>query len=78
MIYDLHTDNWIAMCSFVCLFVLFCSLSVIPLILIGNVEVNEASLDILEGLFANKRGNKHCCNHQQVTIIKLYRARERK
>ncbi len=50
---SLHTDNsisrpWALFAVLLCLFVLFCSLSVIPLILIGNVEVNEASLDILK------------------------------
>lgn len=57
---SLHTDNRIARARAVfavllCLFVLFCSLDVIPFIFIGKVEVNEASEDILKG----PTGNNH-------------------
>ncbi len=58
---SLHTDNRTARARalfalLICLFVLLCSLNVIPLILIGNVAVNEASEDILKGLFAKQTG----------------------
>jgi len=47
-------EEWVLFAVLLCVFVLFCCLSVIPLILIRNVEVNEASWGYIEGIICQR------------------------
>lgn len=55
-LHTLITRTWALFAVLLCVFILFCCLSVIPLILIRNVEVNEASGGYIEGIICQQGG----------------------